>query len=162
MRTKLVLLFTLCLCLPAIVACSTRANPSETKPVKSELVGAKTAEMLFIADSKETILAWGKQHIAPDFGGNCAFFEEYTHGDNHAIVMLLDYGSGLSHNVIYIFGKSGDMKAWCLILYCPTGTRVSVRQENDKLILTNELTDAKDVIWEQSLENLWVVGQYAG
>ena len=110
-------------------------------------------EILRTANSKEDILDWGR--------GFCQIFE-YEHGCNQVIVMLEDIGSGLTIQRIYIFGKPKDSQGWGLILYRPTATTVGVRQENGKLIFTNERTESKEVIFEQSLEVLWPVGEFPG
>jgi len=147
MCKKSILIFTLCLCLPAITSYGqARIEQTEARPMRMLM-----EEILYVADSKEEILAWGEQALK-----RTCHAIEYEHGGNQAIVMYHDIGSGRSSQSIYVFGKSKNMKKWRLILYRPTTTRVSTRQENGKLIFANEATDTKDVILKQSLEVLHV------
>jgi hypothetical protein len=130
---------------------STEAKIMDVKPTRSK----STVEILCMADSKEDILVWGKQRDiwGPQHGGYCQIFE-YKHGDNNAIVLLEDVGSGVTLHNIYIFGKSKDMKTWHLVLSCSTNTQVGLHQENDKLIFTDVRTDTNKIILELSLEIL--------
>ena len=131
MCTKLV--FTVVLCFGMLIVTSCEKSGSK-KP-------------LFSSDSEEEIFAWGEKQ------NYCRAFE-YTHDENHAIVLLNDMGSGVFLDQIYIYGKSKGMKKWRLVLFRPTDIEVTVHQENDKLIFKNESSDTKDVILEQSLETL--------
>ena len=117
-------------------------------------------EFLYVADSKEAILAWGNQQNVwgKQQGGYCRIFE-YKHGNNHAIVLLEDVGSGVYRDNIYIFGKSEVMKEWRFVLYRPTSVEVKVCQEDSKLIFKNESTDTKDVILDQSFDALGPFGK---
>ncbi len=143
MRIKFVFVFLLCLCMPATVFCQTKV---------------RSKEFLYAADSKEEILAWGKKQDVwgKQKGGYCQVFE-YNHGENHAIVLLEDVGSGFSRTNIYIYGKSKEMKEWHFVLYRPTGVGVNVHQEKDKLIFkikTENGTVLDDVILEQPFDAL--------
>jgi len=108
-------------------------------------------EPLLAAQSKESLLAWSKQ-----IGYTRA--SEYSHGNTTILVLLVDRGSGVRLDYIYVYRMSPEPKAkeWHLVLFRPTDTEVVVQVTNGRMVF---LTKAGDVILEQPLDAVGPLGE---
>lgn len=107
-------------------------------------------EVLFSAGTKDAVLAWGKQQH-----GYCRSVD-YSHGENKVVVLLIDRGSGVRLDYIYVYATSKGQKEWRLILFRPTDAEVEVREVEGKLVFR---TVTQDVILVQSLDAIGPFGE---
>jgi len=102
-------------------------------------------EVLYSAGSEAAILVWVKQQR----GYSRSF--EYKQDTHRVIVLLLDRGSGVYLDEIYVYCMSDDEEKWRLVLFRVTHTKVTVEEKGGNLVFKAE---NGDIILEQSLNVL--------
>lgn len=106
-------------------------------------------KVLSRAPTKDAILAWAKEQK----GYPRAF--EYRRDKNDVIVLLIDRGSGVRLDNIYVYGMSEGESEWSLVLFRPTDTEIKVQEEKETLVFS---TLTGDVVLRQSFDAIGPFG----